>query len=53
MYIIVNRHGAQQPQFGQFVSEGNAYNVLRKAIQKGQAAGCRIHFIPKKDNSRN
>ena len=48
MYGIYNSQGERLYQFGSFVSEMNAYNVLRKAREKYPFAGCQVKPIPEK-----
>lgn len=48
MWIIVNKRGEQQHQFGTFNFHSDAYRVLRKAIDRIPNAGCKIKFQKEK-----
>lgn len=48
MWIIVNKRGEQQHQFGAFKFHSDAYRVLRKAIDRMPNAGCKIKFQEEK-----
>ena len=47
-FAIFDPQGNQLQQFGSFVSEQNALNVLRKAREKRPFTGCRVKPIEKK-----
>lgn len=44
MWIIINKRGERQHQFGAFNFHSDAYRVLRKAIDRIPNAGYRIKF---------
>ena len=44
MWIIVNTYGERMYQFGAFVSQANACDVLRKAIDKYPNAGLKVVY---------
>lgn len=46
MLGIYNKYGERLYQFGSFEHEDDAYNVLRKAMERYPLAGCRIKTIP-------
>lgn len=47
-YAIFDPQGNRLQQFGSFVSEQNALNVLRKAREKRPFTGCRVKPIEEK-----